>query len=104
MMLTRPHVFSGYLVVSPSLWYDQNLVFKKIDQLKDHKKLSAFFAIGEAENGGYYPMVDDMKRFVSLLPKNIMHNSVVLLDENHDTVFPAALTKGLIYLLGINKK
>lgn len=103
MMLTRPHVFSGYINVSPSLWYDQGSIFKKIDNINKNSKnnLSAFFAIGALENS----MVDDMKRFVSLLPKaRLRVKSVVLPEENHDTVFPAALTRGLIYLLGPDNK
>jgi predicted alpha/beta superfamily hydrolase len=102
MLVTRPHVFSDYLIVSPSLWYDQGLIFKMINSFQKNNKqsLSAFFAIGENENKNFR-MVDDMKRFVSLLPKEKLRlKSLVLPDENHDTVFPAALTRGLIYLLG----
>lgn len=102
MMLTRPYVFSDYVIVSPSLWYDESSIFKEIDSFKKGKSdsISAFFAIGALENS----MVDDMKRFVSLLPKEMPRvESVVLLEENHDTVFPVALTRGLIYLLEPDK-
>lgn len=99
MMLTRPHVFNGYVNVSPSLWYDPEFIYNKIDSFKKSQtkhKSSAFFAIGALEK----TMVDDMKRFVNLLPKDfIKTGSVVLPEENHDTVFPNALTRGLIYLL-----
>jgi predicted alpha/beta superfamily hydrolase len=107
IMLTRPHVFNGYIAVSPLLWYDQGLVLKILEGFnKTEAKIDArvFFAIGATENGGLYRMVDDMKRFVGLLPgkmgTGLVLNSVVFSDENHDTVFPAALTRGLGFVLG----
>lgn len=104
MMLEKPAVFNGYIVVSPSLWYDQKLMLKKLEAIKEPKMLKAraFFGIGESENGGHYKMVDDMKKFADLLPKkhkNMAVQSVIFAKENHDTVFPAALTRGLGFVL-----
>lgn len=104
MMLTRPSIFSGYISVSPSLWYDKRKIFK----LHNNKEVAAraFFGIGSTENGGEYRMVDDMNRFVKLLRdvnrENTAIGSVVFPDENHDTVFPAALTRGIVHVFGIN--
>lgn len=105
MLLKRPQLFNGYIAVSPSLWYDQRLV---INMLNGHKKTEqqisgkAFFAIGASENNGQYQMVDDMKMFTNLLPtkvgKSLSIKSVIFPDENHDTVFPAALTRGLQFV------
>ena len=110
-MLHSPTAFSSYIIVSPSLWYDNHTMFT--DEANRTKSLhdlpvSAFFVIGDAENKGDYKMVDDMTRYVSLLQshhyKNLKVYSAVLSPENHDTIFPAGLTQGLIALYGEQSK
>jgi len=70
-------------------------------------KAKVFFGIGSKEttaHGTTYPMVEDMKQFVDALnsekTKGLQVDSVVFQDENHDTVFPVALTRGDRHLFG----
>lgn len=112
MMVTRPSVFSGYISVSPSLWYDNGKIFDLINkgQSKNLTRTSvcAFFGIGAKENSGDHRMVDNMNRFVKSLREGDRGSgaigSFVFADENHDTVFPAALTRGIMHVFGNAKK
>jgi predicted alpha/beta superfamily hydrolase len=113
LLVTRPQVFDGLIAISPSLWYGDHYVFKaeqqstsKKQDLKMKVKINAFFAIGAKETKSYgteFPMVEDLLAFVNTLQKrnhkNLKIASVVFPDESHDTVFPAALTRGIMSLL-----
>jgi hypothetical protein len=64
------------------------------------QKTRAYFIIGDQENKGDYHMIDDLK----LLNETIMskpHRNLstvfnILNDMDHDTVFPGALSQGLL--------
>lgn len=109
-LLTRPELFHRYLIVSPSLWYDHRMIFALAQQyIAKHKSLPAqvFWSVGGEENlppphGS--PMVDYLLEFSALLKnadlKGYEGTVIVFENENHHTVFPAALSRGLRILNG----
>lgn len=106
MLVSRPQIFNGYIAVSPSLWYDNGFIFK---QMLGNMKGKAFFGIGSTEttkNNNEHPMVEEMHQFLALLQSkkcpDFKITSVVFPDETHDTVFPSALTRGTVFILGKN--
>jgi predicted alpha/beta superfamily hydrolase len=106
-LMEQPDLFSGHIGVSPSLWYDNGL-------LLDRKRMSfaasglrdvrAYFAVGALEtgSGGRHPMVAQLAQWTTSLGNAGLvaprMKTQVLAGENHDTVFPAALTRGLLHL------
>lgn len=103
-MLTRPVLFRDYLIVSPSLWYDDKMIFALAKRtLARHKALPArvVYAVGAFENQPKRgrPMVDDLKAFDALLtaahPTGYESAVRVFKGETHNSIFPAALTRGL---------
>jgi len=97
--LKHPDLFDQHISISPSLWYDNRMIFK-IKPTSESTKKGLYLAIGEKENGGEYRMVDDTKKFYEQLQNQKTKVSMnVFAEENHDTVFPAALTRGLTTLL-----
>jgi predicted alpha/beta superfamily hydrolase len=102
VLLTKPDTFQRYILVSPSLWWDNKLAFKleQTFSLKN-KSLSAnvFYSIGRWENPKVCPMVSQMNQFVKKLKsrkyKNLKIDSYVFPHETHNSVFPAALSRGL---------
>jgi predicted alpha/beta superfamily hydrolase len=109
-MVTKPQLFSGYIAVSPSLWYDDKVVFKHEQQsaaARKHSPARAFFGVGSEETpkfGTTNDLVADQVNFVAALESrkfpHVKLSSHVFPDENHDTVFPAALTRGIMFVLG----
>lgn len=99
IILTQPALFDNYIIISPSLWYAGKHVMKlsaltpKNFSLTNH----AYFAIGSLENSGH-KMVDDIKTFFKFLKKRDA-NSFLFISENddHNSIFPIALSKGLLY-------
>ena len=107
-LLTRPHTFWGYVIASPALWWDSELLFRsEATRAETHDDLEAhaFFAAGSLEEGAGIPGLDQWKmvtnptRMVKALQdRNYASLDVgmhVLEGETHTSVVPVALTRGL---------
>jgi predicted alpha/beta superfamily hydrolase len=101
-MLTRPGLFHDYLVVSPSLWYGDRMMFGLARQyIAAHKSLpaNAFYAVGSLEASSDHAMVDDLRAWNDLLGGAKLdgyHAHMMVFDgDTHESVFPGALTRGL---------
>ena len=109
-LLTRPDLFERFLIVSPSLWYDNKMIFSVAQRfIAMHHELpvKVFYAVGSEENtpppeGS--AMVDDLKSFVALMNAGNLAGydaSLTIFDgETHNSVFPAAVSRGLRVLYG----
>ncbi len=102
-MLNRPGLFRDYLIVSPNYVYDNREMFAEAKAyVAKHSTLPAhvFYAVGAYEN---HPkgdkMVDDLREMDMLLTNAHLQGYTSQLhvfdDETHNSVFPAALTRGL---------
>lgn len=120
----RPETFTRYLLVSPSIFWDEAICFSYEEAwAKQHTDLAAqvFCAVGETEENPHrsWPppstkameellrsarMVSDLEKLTHRLSNrgypNLKVESVVFPDEHHVTVFPAAVSRGLVWLFG----
>lgn len=109
ILFTEPGMFSHYILGSPSLWYGQRDMFaRERAYAASHKDLQAkvFFAIGGLEAkaaGNEDDMVADLQQFEKLLKgrryAGLQVSTKVLADEDHLSVAPALLTRGLKWAL-----
>lgn len=119
VLLKNPDMFEGYILGSPSLWYDDDLMFtREKEYAATHKDLSATVYLGVGALEGRAPknhpvdarystdgdMVDDLKRFSKALSlrhyAGLRLKADVIVDENHLTVAPILITRGLLWTLG----
>lgn len=102
MMLQHPDIFEKYIILSPSLWVEKGKMLKQSSKLQHSNNITAYFAAGSMEHDGRGSMVNDLKTFYDSLPKNKDFKSKleIVEDENHVSMVPIALTKGLKYLFG----
>ena len=113
-LFTSPQTFTHYILGSPSLWFDAHRVFdaeKAFAATRAAMPAKVRFYIGEYEqikkgNSRYYKtrdMVGDLDRFVKQISarryKGLDIQRTVLPDEDHATVFPALVTRGLMWAL-----
>jgi predicted alpha/beta superfamily hydrolase len=113
-LLTEPTLFSHYVLGSPSLWYDDHRAFEAERRYAStHRQMPAQvrFYIGSFEQirkgvpryDTRYDMVGDLARFVAQMRSHryqgLNLQSQVLGDEDHATVFPALITRGLMWAL-----
>lgn len=106
-LFTQPDTFSGYVIGSPSLyWNDQHVLKLAEAYLKTHQDLSAtlFLGVGGLEDGPTNPMVANVRKLESLLQQgNYPHlrlASRTFPDETHLTVWSTNLIHGLVSVLG----
>lgn len=112
-LLTRPGMFQGYILGSPSLWFDKRLMFgieAAHAASKSDLKARVFMAAGMYETTGEGPRyssggsaIGDMRRFAELLQGRGYPGLVVETDvidrEDHLTVFPSLVSRGLLWML-----
>lgn len=108
VLMIEPELFKRYVIVSPSLWYDNRMIFRVEQQTAARRLVDrrieryVFFAIGSeetrAETGA--PMVDELKQFYKRLEARREPGAHFALrvypDETHQSVFPGAVTGGLL--------
>lgn len=105
VLLTKPDIFSGYILTSPSLWFKDGMIFKLEEEyFKNNKSLNAnvFIATGALEipeNGMRNDMVDFHKRFLERLRSRryagLRINDEIIGGTDHYSTFPVGLAKGL---------
>ena len=106
LLINHPEVFNQYIIVSPSLWYDNHLALKMAKRKRDFnlkQKTSACFIIGDQENKGEYLMIDDLKSLnetiIGKSHRNLNTSFSIINDMDHDTIFPGALSQGLMKVM-----
>jgi predicted alpha/beta superfamily hydrolase len=109
ILFTDPGIFSGYILGSPSLWYDKHHIFgMEAKYAAGHRDLPAkvYMYVGEYETNRFNrtnDLVADNRELEGRLKKrkypNLVLKSDVLNDEDHLSVAPRGFTHGLKYLL-----
>ena len=114
ILLTEPELFSGYVLGSPSLFYDHHFMDgKEKAYARTHRDLpaSVYMYVGEYEEAKpgdprynkSVDMVGDARRLEQSLRKrsypSLQLKLDVLSDEDHLSVAPRGFTHGLKYLL-----
>ena len=106
-LINEPELFDKHIIISASLWYDNEKLLKQASQKNDfnyEKSHTVFMAIGGEENGGNYRMIDEQNNFLKIVSqkenKNLKMVSQVLDHFDHDMIVPAAISRGLMVLYG----
>ncbi|WEF31703.1 alpha/beta hydrolase [Pseudoduganella chitinolytica] len=113
MLLNEPEMFDNYVLGSPSLWFNKRVMFEREKAYAaGHKDLRAnvLFAVGSYEAVRHGPrfnkdedMVRDVRNFTAALKSrnypNLNVTSIVVPDEDHLTIAPVVITRGLRWAL-----
>jgi uncharacterized protein len=105
VLLTQPALFKRYVIVSPSLWYSNRIALTMESSAAAtgmRPSARVFFAVGSFENqpGANRGMVDDLNELVEKLKSRNNPSLIVRYrvydGETHNSVFPGAVTRGLL--------
>ncbi len=108
LLLERPQLFSGYILGSPSYWFDKHVMERGLAAAGKATDLPvrAYMYVGEYEapqHGGSVDMVVDAQRMSGLLRARggeaLQLKLDVLNDEDHLSVAPRGFMHGLKYVL-----
>lgn len=97
-LVTRPEIFQRFIIVSPSLWYDDRLIFRlKARDAQAKAPARVFLSVGAIEQ---QQMSDDITALKAALDErkdaSLTVDIKIFEDETHNSVFPAAVTRGLL--------
>jgi predicted alpha/beta superfamily hydrolase len=100
LLINHPTLFDNYLLLSPSLWWNQKAIMNKAE--KNHSvsanQIKLYMGTGALENS----MVDDHLAMVRILKRNdpdgLIVKSEILDHETHRSIFGRGFTNGLRFL------
>jgi predicted alpha/beta superfamily hydrolase len=102
LLFTESDLFNRYVIVSPSLWWDDGVVFRyESDRWIRSKTLPAriFLAAGEQDGSA---ILRDLQRMQEVLAarsyEGLQYRVRLFPDETHRTVFPLAVSHGLRFV------
>lgn len=111
ILLNKPELFDHYIIGSPSLWYDNKVMFTmEKNYAAKHKSLKARVNIYVDDNDG--SLTDKkMEKDVLAFEKALRSRNYSGLDlkvevikgENHHSVFPGLLSRGLMAAIPLKK-
>jgi uncharacterized protein len=100
VLLNHPMLFDNYLLLSPSLWWNQRNILKdvKLSSFTGSKQLKLYVGTGALEGN----MIDDHLEMVNILKHfktdSLLMKSEILDQETHRTVFGRGFTNGLRFI------
>lgn len=108
---TKPNTFSSYVLSDPSLWYDGMVVLKnKTHVQEDRTKLSVLIVSTDPPSKNFSSSFNhNMARNAELLHQQLVQHysntTNITIDiyshQIHETIFPLAVSRGLLRFLGI---
>jgi len=108
-LFNKPSLFNNYLIGSPSMYYDNEVIFKYEEEYarkNDDLDANVFLSVGSLEAGfDMFPgMVSNVEK-LSLVLKNRKYNKLKLTtclfeNETHFSVMPATFSRGIRELIG----
>jgi predicted alpha/beta superfamily hydrolase len=107
VLLTQPEIFANYVLASPSLWYDDELMLKLASAHKaDDLKANVYISVGELETPKTGETINDMvsgaTRFHDILKekkyKSLNLKLNIVSSANHEIAFPTSAIQGLYWL------
>ncbi len=104
-LLTAPELFTGYVIVSPSLWYDDHFLFRLDGQLAGElpSDTKVYLTVGDMEVNDQWNMPLDLEGFYSILNDRAVRKlhlkKSIEKQQTHHSIFPIGLTNGMRYVL-----
>lgn len=102
VLFRHPGLFNRYIIVSPSLWFSNGIIFEYEEDFFSNQKdmdVSVYLAVGEDES---QRMRDGSIRLNDTLSKreypNLRLQFFLVEGENHRSLFPFAFTRGMRFV------
>jgi uncharacterized protein len=100
VLLTEPALFKRYIIVSPSLWYANRIALTMEEtaaQSGIRPEARVFFGVGSLESSVMSDDLTEMYRRLRSRNNPRLQMTLRIFDaERHNSVFPAAVTRGLL--------
>lgn len=101
VLLKKPQLFTHYLIVSPSLWWDNETMLNQADAYLQKQKQSpqyVYIAIGEGEHPQMIAEADKLNEIIRSNKPAVKIDFLKMKDENHATILHNSIYKALALL------
>ena len=103
MLLHKPELFNNYLILSPSLWFGDNLMLSNLDLIsKSFDLTNVYMASGELETRIKELQTQFISGIETQNPEGLFVKAEVIQNETHRTIFGPGFTNGMRYLFEEN--
>lgn len=110
MLFTEPELFSNYILGSPSVWFDNNMILAS-SVVKPGAATRIYISVGEYETPAYGEGQDMLAgakqltdKILALDSANVELRFSVVAGASHATAFPTSAIQGLDWIYGIKKQ
>lgn len=106
ILITQPTLYNNYILISPSIWWNDKSILKEVDSLKGKikkKSINVYIGVGKEGQGkgnSSSPMEADAKKLFNKLSeiKGLKSTYDFLPKENHATVGHQSLINAFMWL------
>ncbi len=103
-MLQTPDLFDGYIIVSPTLWYDDYMLYRMEDYLpmRMDQNTKVYLTVGDHDRSHHSNLRTDLDGFYGVLKNkrvsrlHIKHS--VAKGQTHHSVLPGGLSNGIRFV------
>jgi hypothetical protein len=103
ILFLKPNLFKNYIIAGPALLWNDKQVFKREDNYAQENKnldVVVYTSVGSLDNKTILnPWKDFNNMVMQRNYENLNFKTEIIENETHLSMFPAALTKGLKYVL-----
>ena len=107
-MLETPDLFDGYIIVSPTLWYDDYMLYRMEDRLpmRMDQNTKVYMTVGDLDRSHRWNLRTDLDGFYGVLKNkkvsrlHIKHS--VARGQTHNSVLPSGLSNGIRFVFDGN--
>ena len=92
-MLRKPNLFSHYLAISPSIWWN-NRELLRFAQSYGGSMTNLFMAVGSEE----YYILDDAKELNFILENKLKVDLHIAENENHASIVPTTMSRAFRFI------
>ena len=96
ILLKKPQLFTHYLIVSPSLWWDNESMLneaKAMLEKQTHNPEYVYVAVGKGEAKIMRDEAEKLAKLLKEVKKNLRTDYVLMTDENHATILHNSIYK-----------
>jgi tetratricopeptide (TPR) repeat protein len=95
--VTKPDLFNMYLCISPAVWWDNDLIYKKIEDVSFEHPENFVFTLGDGEEGGWVHSSTTrlLKRLEDNPTPNVTVKHIAIPKVGHSWTISSAINLGL---------
>lgn len=96
-LITNKDLFNKYILISPSLWYEDNYIMNLLNDLNFEKNdnIKMYITVGAFETER---MIKGVENFSEYFNNKVILKQEIAQHKDHETIFPGSVTDALMFM------